>query len=126
RTASGVIGTDCTAAFSLTPAQDYAEAVLCDAEGGVLESALVELPGMSGLTDASPVTEEELQAARAMQAQAMQTTAGEVDGWPAAGHAAGAAANGAAPRKPAEPPGVSPGDGPVLPAGDSIEWLTGA
>ena len=132
RTAAGVIGTEPVAAFSLAPAQDYAEAVLCDADGQVVESALVELPGMSGLTEpASPVTEEELRAAQAM-------AAGEVPPPPALPSAGipplapsqanppsntGPSTTSFSPKPTDLPP---PGDGPVLPAGDHVEWLTGS
>jgi len=136
RTAAGVIGLDRAAVFSLAPAQDYAEAALCDGDGSVLESLLVELPGMSDVTDVSPITEEELSAIRAMDGEFAEPAGDSNANGSASGSVARIAGGTAAEAGSSPPPpkgasgngiahGVSPGDGPVLPAGDSIEWLTG-
>jgi len=46
RTAVEVLGVTPVAAFSLPPGQDYAETLLCDPTGNVLESSLIDLPGI--------------------------------------------------------------------------------
>ena len=42
--AVGVLGAPCAAAFSLPPAHDYAEVLMCDETGTVFDTSLVDLP----------------------------------------------------------------------------------
>ena len=44
QTAVGVLGAPCCAVFSLPPTQTYAEALLCDGEGQIFENSLIDLP----------------------------------------------------------------------------------
>ena len=70
QTAVGVLGVRCVAAFSLMPAQDFAEVLLFDEDGDIFESSLVDCPK--------------------------------------------------------RPPVGDGGDGPVLHAGDELDWLLSA
>jgi putative nucleotidyltransferase with HDIG domain len=47
QTAVTILGLECVAVFSLPPVQEYAEAVLCDKNGEVIETTLVDLPTMT-------------------------------------------------------------------------------
>lgn len=109
--AAGTLQVDRTAAFSLAPGQDYAEAILCDDEGGVLESAFVELPGMAELTDAEPLTEDDFRQAREQLGVEVAVPSPLLSA-PSPAKVMGLAA-------------VPSTQGPVLAAGDNIEWLTG-
>ena len=70
QTAVGVLGVRCVAAFSLMPAQDFAEVLLFDEDGDIFESSLVDCPK--------------------------------------------------------RPPVAEGGDGPVVHAGDELDWLLSA
>lgn len=70
QTAVGVLSVRCVAAFSLMPAQDFAEVLLFDEDGDIFESSLVDCSR--------------------------------------------------------RPPGAQSGDGPVLHAGDELDWLLSA
>lgn len=88
QTAIGVLGTPVVAAFSLPPTQRFAETLMCDQGGQVIENSLVDLPI------------EPAQVPGSIDAATPQSTV--------------------RPRKPA------PGDGPVLSAGDELEWFVSA
>ena len=84
------------------------------------ESSLIDLPGMSEVTGGASVAES------VMMAEAFEANATAAD-WVGPG-AEPADGTDAAPAT-AEPPHIPhpvPGDGPVLPAGDSLEWFVGA
>jgi HD-like signal output (HDOD) protein len=51
QTAVGVLGVRCVAAFSLMPAQDFAEVLLFDEAGEIFESSLVDCPARPGVGD---------------------------------------------------------------------------
>ena len=55
QTAVGVLGVRCVAAFSLMPAQDFAEVLLFDEDGDIFESSLVDCP--SGLRSVMAATD---------------------------------------------------------------------
>lgn len=103
QTAVGVLGVGCVAVFSLPPSQSYAEAVLCDAAGEVFETSLVDLPQHESIVDGSSVTA--IPEAAASAADLSPRTAGNTY------------------RNRLKP---SPGDGPVMAAGDELEWFVGA
>ncbi|HEX8913209.1 MAG TPA: HDOD domain-containing protein [Humisphaera sp.] len=121
-TAAGMLGTDRAAAFSLAPGQGYAEAVLSDGDGRVVEAALVELPGATGLTGPArhgPDDDADAGADLGVPPPEPGFPVYTKDGTPlAASHAA-------APNRAAPPVPAPTGDSPVHAAGDSIEWLTG-
>jgi putative nucleotidyltransferase with HDIG domain len=120
RTAVEVLGVTPVAAFSLPPGQDYAETLLCDPTGNVLESSLIDLPGMSEVTGGASVAES------VMMAEAFEANSIAAD-WVAPGAEPPDGTEAA--HTTAEPPHMPhpvPGDGPVLPAGDSLEWFVGA
>jgi signal transduction histidine kinase/HD-like signal output (HDOD) protein len=115
--AAVMLGTQQVAAFSLGSSRDYAEAVLCDASGAVVETAMVDMPGLADLAADAPLSEEELRALQEL-------------------HIA------SSPESPSQPPTAQPlplaaspinavshptsaSDGPIQPAADNIEWLTG-
>ena len=87
QTAIGVLGNPVVAAFSLPPTQGFAETVMCDQSGQVIENSLVDLPVAPSQVSCS------------------------ID------------ASAPAAIRPAKP---APGDGPVLSAGDELEWLVSA
>lgn len=91
QTAIGVLGAPAVAVFSLPPTQGFAEAVVCDQAGAIIENSLVDLPS-------TPVDAAQLSCA--------------IDG------AKTQSAN--------RPPKPAPGDGPVLAAGEDLEWLVAA
>ncbi|HSU67321.1 MAG TPA: HDOD domain-containing protein, partial [Tepidisphaeraceae bacterium] len=96
QTAIGVLGVPTVAVFSIPPTNDFAETVLCDQTGAIVENSLVDLPNVESHPE-SPL---------------------------AASHDS-CAINGANPQaaRPTTPP---PGDGPVLSAGDDLEWFVSA
>lgn len=107
QTAVGVLGVECVAVFSLPPSQDYAETVLCDGKGEVFENTLIDLPEASGQW---PVASGQSEAAKA--------ETGAVGSSLATDH--GPLATSARPRK------GEPGDGPVLPCTDDMDWFVSA
>jgi signal transduction histidine kinase/HD-like signal output (HDOD) protein len=111
-TAVGALGVNVVAAFSLPPGQAYAETLLCNDTGEVFETSLVDVP------------------AAATQAQTT-VEPGSIRADPQPGEVVGASgARGPRPEPLDEGAGNGhqpvPGDGPVLPAGQSIEWLVSA
>ena len=102
-TAAGVLGVECAAVFSLPPSQDYAEAVLCDGKGEVFENTLVDLPNESVVSSPSSV-------APAIEASPDTPTT----------HHAPRTTDHGRPQKPA------PGDGPVTPCAEDMDWFVGA
>ena len=88
QTAIGVLNVPIVAAFSLPPTQHFAETIICDQSGNVIENSLVDLP-------------------RASEENAAPGDPGES----------------AVAIRPAKRP---PGDGPVLSAGDDMEWFVSA
>lgn len=144
RTAVGVLGMPCAAAFSLPPGQNFAELVLCDEKGQIVDTALIDLPGMAEVTEGASVAGNDLPAdvdpfslidaaqgisplddaaadesANHVIAGAAASPGVNVDSHdlPAATSATGEAAR---------PPDPVVGDGPVLPAGEGLEWLVTA
>ena len=94
QTAIGVLNVPSVAAFSLPPTQHFAETILCDQTGQVIENSLIDLPREEG----EQVHPEAIPAS----ADAQSTS-------PA--------------RRPPKPP---PGDGPVLSAGETMDWFVSA
>lgn len=96
QTAIGVLNVPVIAAFSLPPGQHFAETIVCDQTGQIIENSLVDLPREEGEAPApqdAPVC------------------------------ASPAEASGVCARRPAK---RSPGDGPVLSIGDDMEWFAAA
>lgn len=91
QTAIGVLGTSVVAVFSLPPTQGFAETVMCDHSGQVIENSLVDLPQ-------SPLAASQLSCS--------------IDA--------------AKPHAAIRPPKPAPGDGPVLSAGNDLEWFVSA
>ena len=113
QTAVSVLGVECVAVFSLPPAQEYAEAVLCDGKGEIFENTLVDLPGAGG-----PETQDLAEPL----GDSPEPNPGLV------GTVAQAAScrltNGQAPVcRPALP---APGDGPITPCGPDMDWFVSA
>ncbi len=133
-TAVEALGVKAVAAFSLPPGQDYAETVLCDDKGEVSETSLVDLPGMSRVTQAATVAagvrgDETIGAAEPAFAGSALRTAGATgesvrDGGPIADAVKEASQDRTDPLPHRASP--APGDGPVLPAGEGLEWLVSA
>ena len=96
QTAVSVLGISCVAAFSLPPNQAYAEALLCDGEGQIFENSLVDLPKAS--LDAPIASPDETPEGAPAPSQ---TDDGTV-------------------LRPSRP---RAGEGPVLAAGDELEWF---
>lgn len=94
QTAIGVLNVPSVAAFSLPPTQRFAETILCDQSGQVIENSLIDLP-----------TEEGEPPAPGVQPATPHEQAGGVT---------------------SRPPKPPPGDGPVLSAGDALEWFVSA
>ena len=99
QTAIGVLGVPAVAVFSIPPVQHFAETIICDQLGQVIENSLIDLP-REGDEPVSPL--------------AASQPSCEIDG------AKPQPANSARPPKPA------PGDGPVLSAAEGMEWFTSA
>jgi signal transduction histidine kinase/HD-like signal output (HDOD) protein len=118
QTAVGVLEVPSAAVFSLPPGQDFAETILCDGKGEVFETSLIDLPGMSMVTGAATVASAP-SVRPAEVPKSIPTIEAMESVLPAAG-ASSALATGARPANP------SVGDGPVLPAGDGLEWLISA
>ena len=126
--AAAFVGVDRVAAFSLPPGKDYAESALCAADGAVLESAFVELPGMAELTaGGAGVTEDEIRAAQELARGATPGAgAGRPAEWPLAASPISPTTTLPPPRSPAPVESAPATDALVLPAGDDVEWFTGA
>jgi signal transduction histidine kinase/HD-like signal output (HDOD) protein len=96
QTAIGVLGTPVVAVFSLPPTQGFAETVMCDQAGQVIENSLVDLPlgsGEPGRTAASQLS---------------------------------CSIDAAKPQAAIRPTKPAPGDGPVLSTGNELEWFVSA
>ena len=52
QTAVSVLGVECAAAFSLPPGQTYAQTVLCETQGVVVEQSLIDAPAANVAADA--------------------------------------------------------------------------
>ena len=100
QTAIGVLGVSAVAVFSLPPTQSFAETVVCDQGGVVVENSLVDLPADREAAFGSPLPASH--ASCAITGARPQTPT---------------------PKRPATP---APGDGPVLSAGDDLEWFVSA
>jgi signal transduction histidine kinase/HD-like signal output (HDOD) protein len=108
QTAVSVLGVRCAAVFSLPPGQNYAEAVLCDASGEVFETSLIDLPKASVVSGPSSVAgalDDAIQGGSASAIQQLTTD------------------NGQRTSRPSKP---EAGDGPVMAAGNDMEWFVGA
>jgi len=108
QTAVSTLDVTSAAIFSLPPGRDYAETILVDAHGDVFETTIIECTaGMS---------------------RNMRAPAGGSSTLPGAAEAEGApdrvaATDDSSLSKPLTPP---PGEGPVLPAGEELEWFLSA
>ncbi|HXE55315.1 MAG TPA: HDOD domain-containing protein [Tepidisphaeraceae bacterium] len=97
QTAIGVLGVQAVAVFSLPPVQHFAETVICDETGQVVENSLIDLPKEDG----GPLVEAtgavcEIEGAKPQAAPSTR------------------------------PPKPAPGDGPVLATGDEMDWFVSA
>src|SRR5262249_30553646 len=99
QTAVTVLGAKCVAVFSLPPGQSYAETLLCDSDGMIFENFLVDLPGGGASSD-------------------IATSLAEASSRVHVGRASSANEDGAG-----TPPPPRAGEGPVLSAGDELEWF---
>ncbi len=104
QTGVGVLGVKCVSAFSLPPGRDFAETVLCNEAGEIFDHSLIDLPGMSMVTGDALIG---MAAPLALAPEASGSTASEN------------------PEPASRPQSRAPGDGPVLPVGDDLEWLVG-
>lgn len=100
QTAIGVLGVPVVAAFSLPPTQQFAETVICDQTGQLVENSLVDLPR----NDSAGVAEDPGVSEVPGSPEAVMTRTGNFR----------------------RPPRPQPGDGPVLLAGDEMEWFISA
>jgi putative nucleotidyltransferase with HDIG domain len=101
QTAIGVLGVSAAAVFSLPPAQNFAEAIICDEAGAVIENSLIDLP-----TDApnKPASQgDDSHASCSLQSAARRISTLH--------------------QRPMKP---APGDGPVLATGEDLEWFLAA
>jgi signal transduction histidine kinase/HD-like signal output (HDOD) protein len=119
-TAVGALGVNAVAAFSLPPGQDYAETLLSDDKGKVFETSLVDLPGKRSSQTGSVVgTESSVDPDRVADPAFANPRIAKPQA--AANDESEDTSDITAPRS-----APAPGDGPVLPAGASIEWLVSA
>ena len=100
QTAIGVLGVPTVAAFSLPPTQHFAETVICDQTGQLVENSLVDLPRDEPADGADGVAE-------AQSPGSAQAVMSRVGSW-------------------RRPPRPQPGDGPVLSAAQDMEWFISA
>jgi signal transduction histidine kinase/HD-like signal output (HDOD) protein len=133
-TAVGALGVNAVAAFSLPPGQEYAETLLCDDKGELFETSLVDLPGSLRPTQPGATVGTEANGVEVPVGSALRTvittngeSTREADPTRIAKPQADARCeaqvqNEIAPHQLA----LAPGDGPVLPAGASVEWLVSA
>lgn len=132
QTAVGVLGVPCVAVFSLPPTQSYAEALLCDGEGQIFENSLIDLPraGAPSKNDV-PVAEEvdALIDASLLDDEAIEIPSDELA--LSRDESQNETANAANSRLPENadtssvirPSRPRAGEGPVLAAGDDLEWF---
>ena len=131
QTAVGVLGVPCVAVFSLPPTQTYAEALLCDGEGQVFENSLIDLPCAGAAAKAeAPVAEEiDLPLEPSLDEEPIDFPSDELtaasNGSPAETSNAASCrlpdtADASAVIRPSRP---RAGEGPVLAAGDDLEWF---
>jgi putative nucleotidyltransferase with HDIG domain len=124
QTAVGVLGVSCVAAFSLPPGQTFAEALLCDGDGQVFENSLIDLPRTLVASCQLPVASgEDFERSVEPSSAALHSTAG-------AGDSAGTVQSCQLPGAQDAGQVVRPsrpraGEGPVLSAGDELEWFVG-
>jgi len=137
QTAVGVLGVPCAAVFSLPPTQTYAEALLCDGEGQIFENSLIDLPraGIPSKNDV-PAAEEvdtaiddsllDDQAFELPVEDATSLAPSRTDALPQGSPETAAScrlpdsADTTAVIRPSRP---RAGEGPVLAAGDDLEWF---
>ena len=100
QTAIGVLGVPVVAAFSIPPTQQFAETVICDQTGQVVENSLVDLPRNESAGGADDPAVSEVPAVP----EVVMTRTGNFR----------------------RPPRPQPGDGPVLLAADEMEWFISA
>jgi signal transduction histidine kinase len=93
-----VLGISCVAVFSLPPNQAYAEALLCDGEGQIFENSLIDLPRATGAAVEMTPSDDSHQ-----ESAAASPTPDE--------------------RSVVRPSRPRAGEGPVLAAGDELEWF---
>ena len=98
QTAVSVLGAG-AAAFSLPPGQAFAEAIVCNERGEVVQTSLVDLPVVSvtGIPTSAKITDDDFLAGAPLGQQQQPQTI-----------------------RPSKPVA---GDGPVVPAGQDLEWL---
>ncbi|MDB5304563.1 MAG: Sporulation kinase [Phycisphaerales bacterium] len=111
QTAVGVLGVSCVAAFSLPPGQTFAEALLCDGDGQIFENSLIDLPKVS----VSSVVSCQLSVVSS------ESIIGQGDGG-----TAGQSCQLSDTQNPGQvvrPSRPRAGEGPVLSAGDELEWF---
>ena len=131
QTAVGVLGVPCVAVFSLPPTQTYAEALLCDGEGQVFENSLIDLPraGAAAKTE-TPIAEEiDLPLEPSLDEEPIDFPSDELTA--ASNGSPAETSNAASCRLPdntdtaavIRPSRPRAGEGPVLAAGDDLEWF---
>jgi putative nucleotidyltransferase with HDIG domain len=108
QTAVGVLGVSCVAAFSLPPGQTFAEALLCDGDGQIFENSLIDLPRKSVATGQLPGAGGHEGAPDDRDAREGQSC--QLSDSPDAGQVV----------RPSRP---RVGEGPVMSAGDELEWF---
>ncbi len=98
QTAIGVLAVPCAAAFSLPPGHSYAETLLCDSDGHVFATSLVDLPTNQPGLKANEPLDDSTELAQALGPAHVTATY-------------------------VRPPVSRAGDGPVLIAGEELEWF---
>lgn len=131
QTAVGVLGVPCVAVFSLPPTQTYAEALLCDGEGQIFENSLIDLPRAGAAAMAEPPVAEEidLPLEPSLDEEPIDFPPDELTA--ASNGSPAETSNAASCRLPdntdtaavIRPSRPRAGEGPVLAAGDDLEWF---
>lgn len=98
QTAIGVLAVPCAAVFSLPPGHSYAEMLLCDSDGHVFPTSLVDLPTNQPGLKANEPLDDSTELAQALGPAHVTATY-------------------------VRPPVSRAGDGPVLIAGEELEWF---
>lgn len=131
QTAVGVLGVPCVAVFSLPPTQTYAEALLCDGEGQIFENSLIDLPraGAAAKSEAPVAEEIDLPLEPSLDEEPIDFPTDELAA--ASNESSADTSNAASCRLPdsadttavIRPSRPRAGEGPVLAAGDDLEWF---